>query len=111
MRQMWLCTVPASEIVALRAWSGVANAEPGSQCGDVILYRTGRPWDFLVAVGQQEDHRVRLAAVLKNAVPLWQYEDMLPDGAVTPDVWARLRRAILIHNPGLPGALDWLVQR
>lgn len=62
-------------------------------------------WRFLISIGIVQNGTFYLVLNLKNVVPLAgrTYE---PDGPLHGTSTERLKRRILIHNPGLSGTLD-----
>jgi hypothetical protein len=104
--------IEASAQPSLRAWStlpaSVDNSRFAASENRVVLLRTGAPWDYVVGVGCIDGQTLRLVLVFKNAVPLWQSAETWPNGHLSRASWTFLRRLVIIHNPGLPTALDRL---
>lgn len=73
-----------------------------------LLLRTGGPWDCLAAIASYDGHWLHPALLFKNPVPLWQSSTTPLDGPISRPAWLRLRRLILVHNPGLDGTLSML---
>jgi hypothetical protein len=47
-----------------------------------------------------------MPSLLKNAVPLYEVPAAIEAEWVSREGWAEIRRAVLLHNPGLGGCLD-----
>lgn len=73
-----------------------------------LLIRTAGTWDSLVAVATHQHAGLVPLLLLKNPVPFWHTSSAPPDGSVGQSSWPRLRRDILIHNPGLGGFVEQL---
>ena len=108
---IWVHQATPHMIDNLRSWDPIRLPSPFDvDTRTMILIRTGSPWDYLVALGlvEVDSCLARLALVLKNAVPLWQLASALPNGALETARWNRIARLIIIHNPGLSGAIRQL---
>lgn len=98
---------------AVRGWA-TTSMRPAAMdastlpTGTTLLLRTGGHWYCLVAIAGYDGHLLHPALVFKNPVPLWQSASTPLDGPITRAAWPRLRRLILVHNPGLDGTLCML---
>lgn len=101
-------TVPDALAPEVRAWvvrslGPIPNAAEMPE-GTLLLHTAGT-WDSVVAIVAATPSTLAPALVLKNAVPLWQYAWHLDDGPITAERWWMLRRAMMLHNPGIDLAL------
>lgn len=70
-----------------------------------VLLRTGGTWDSLLGFVDRSGTVLSPLVVFKNPVPLWQSSLALSGGVIKPGGWSRLRRVVMLHNPGLDGFL------
>lgn len=71
----------------------------------IVLLCTPGAWRFMFAIGILENQEFRLVINLKNVVPLVGRSYLSDRVLLGPDL-LRLKRRILIHNPGVGGLLD-----
>lgn len=81
----------------------VVEIEPIGIPPGTVLLRTGGPWDSLVGFADCSGRSLTPLMVFKNPVPLWQYAKPPANGEISQTDWPRLRRTLLLHNPGLDG--------
>ena len=82
-------------------WAGTESFE-----GVLLAIATPGPLGFLVAFCEQDGREVTLLLLLKNAVPLYEVPAAIEADRVSQEGWAQIRRAVLLHNPGLSGCLE-----
>ena len=86
-----------------RPWQWTAT-EPFART--LLAVATPGPLGFLVAFCEQDGREVTPLLLLKNAVPLYELRGVGEADRVSPEAWSRIRRAVLLYNPGLGGCLD-----
>lgn len=111
-RPLRLVTMNEEMAGAVRYWAHVSmrrrRVGSGEGLEGTLLLRTGGRWDSIVAVAETDGMQLTPLLLLKNPVPLWQKPRTLGDGHIDSSTWSRLRRDLLIHNPGLGGFLELL---
>lgn len=97
---------------SVRRWAAEGTFRPWIWTGTepfenvLLAVATPGPLGFLAAFCEQDGREVTPLLLLKNAVPLHEVPDAGETDRVSAEAWARIRRAVLLYNPGLGGCLD-----
>lgn len=101
--------MPEGMAGVVQDWVRVSLRPIGAEEFDVpdgtVLLRTGGTWDSLLGFVDRSGTVLSPLVVFKNPVPLWQSSLALSGGVIKPGGWSRLRRVVMLHNPGLDGFL------